>query len=312
MDSFDVGIAIVGSGFAGLGMAIRLKQAGIDDFVVLERGRRRRRHLARQHLPGLRLRRPVAPLLVLLRPQPRLDRDLLAPARDPRLPAPLRRRLRRPPARPLRPRGHRRRAGTRRAGAGRSRRRPGELRAPSRSSPASAPLTEPKRPRPPGLDGFEGDDVPLRALGPRLRPQRQAGRRRSAPAPRRSSSCPRSSREVEQLTSSSARRRGSCPAATAPITRCGARGCTARFPPLQKLVRAGDLLRRASCSCSASSRTRGCMKVAERLARRHLRRAGRRPDAAREADARLHDRLQADPALQRLLPRARAAERRAA
>lgn len=30
-------IAIVGSGFAGLGMAIRLKQAGIEDFVVLER-----------------------------------------------------------------------------------------------------------------------------------------------------------------------------------------------------------------------------------------------------------------------------------
>ena len=32
-----VRIAIVGSGFAGLGMAIRLKQAGIEDFVVLER-----------------------------------------------------------------------------------------------------------------------------------------------------------------------------------------------------------------------------------------------------------------------------------
>ena len=30
-------IAVVGSGFAGLGMAIRLKQEGIDDFVVLER-----------------------------------------------------------------------------------------------------------------------------------------------------------------------------------------------------------------------------------------------------------------------------------
>ena len=30
-------VAIVGSGFAGLGMAIRLKQAGIHDFVVLER-----------------------------------------------------------------------------------------------------------------------------------------------------------------------------------------------------------------------------------------------------------------------------------
>jgi cation diffusion facilitator CzcD-associated flavoprotein CzcO len=31
-------IAIIGTGFAGLGMAIRLKQAGIDDFVVLEKG----------------------------------------------------------------------------------------------------------------------------------------------------------------------------------------------------------------------------------------------------------------------------------
>jgi cation diffusion facilitator CzcD-associated flavoprotein CzcO len=31
-------IVIIGSGFAGLGMAIRLKQEGIDDFVVLERG----------------------------------------------------------------------------------------------------------------------------------------------------------------------------------------------------------------------------------------------------------------------------------
>jgi cation diffusion facilitator CzcD-associated flavoprotein CzcO len=33
----QVRVAIVGSGFAGIGMAIRLKQAGIEDFVVLER-----------------------------------------------------------------------------------------------------------------------------------------------------------------------------------------------------------------------------------------------------------------------------------
>src|SRR3954453_17612813 len=33
----DHRIAILGTGFAGLGAAIRLKQAGIDDFVVLER-----------------------------------------------------------------------------------------------------------------------------------------------------------------------------------------------------------------------------------------------------------------------------------
>ena len=33
-------VAIVGAGFSGLGLAIRLKQAGIDDFVVLERAGR--------------------------------------------------------------------------------------------------------------------------------------------------------------------------------------------------------------------------------------------------------------------------------
>ena len=76
----EVDIAIVGSGFSGLGMAIRLKQEGHEDFVVLERGRRRRRHLALQHLPRLRLRRPLAPLLLLLRAQSRLEPDLLAPA----------------------------------------------------------------------------------------------------------------------------------------------------------------------------------------------------------------------------------------
>ena len=32
-----VRVAIIGSGFGGLGMAIRLKQAGMNDFVVLER-----------------------------------------------------------------------------------------------------------------------------------------------------------------------------------------------------------------------------------------------------------------------------------
>ena len=53
-----VRVAIVGTGFAGLGMAVRLRQAGIEDFVVLERAERRRRHLARQHVPRLPVRRP--------------------------------------------------------------------------------------------------------------------------------------------------------------------------------------------------------------------------------------------------------------
>lgn len=34
----EVGIAVIGSGFAGLAMAIKLRESGEDDFVVLERG----------------------------------------------------------------------------------------------------------------------------------------------------------------------------------------------------------------------------------------------------------------------------------
>ncbi|MCA9691426.1 MAG: NAD(P)/FAD-dependent oxidoreductase, partial [Myxococcales bacterium] len=34
--ALDTRILILGTGFSGLGMAIRLKQAGIDDFVILE------------------------------------------------------------------------------------------------------------------------------------------------------------------------------------------------------------------------------------------------------------------------------------
>ncbi|MBA3746596.1 MAG: NAD(P)/FAD-dependent oxidoreductase [Solirubrobacterales bacterium] len=36
-EPLNVRIAIIGSGFSGIGMAIRLKQAGIEDFVILER-----------------------------------------------------------------------------------------------------------------------------------------------------------------------------------------------------------------------------------------------------------------------------------
>lgn len=37
-DVTNVRIAVIGTGFAGLGMAVRLQQEGYDDFVVLERG----------------------------------------------------------------------------------------------------------------------------------------------------------------------------------------------------------------------------------------------------------------------------------
>src|SRR3954447_22287387 len=34
----DVSIAIVGAGFSGLGLALRLREQGIEDFTILERG----------------------------------------------------------------------------------------------------------------------------------------------------------------------------------------------------------------------------------------------------------------------------------
>ena len=54
-------------------MAIRLRQEGEHDFVVLERSDADRRHLARQLVPGLRRRRRVPPLLVLVRAEPGVD-----------------------------------------------------------------------------------------------------------------------------------------------------------------------------------------------------------------------------------------------
>jgi cation diffusion facilitator CzcD-associated flavoprotein CzcO len=63
-------VAIIGSGFAGLGMAVPLRRRGERDVVVLERGDRRRWRPAGQHLPRRGLRRAVPPLLVLLAPDP--------------------------------------------------------------------------------------------------------------------------------------------------------------------------------------------------------------------------------------------------
>ncbi len=79
-DLTHVHVAIIGSGFSGLGAAIRLKQEGMDDFVVLERADEVGGHVAGQHLPGLPVRRPVASVLVLVRSEPRLEPRLLSAA----------------------------------------------------------------------------------------------------------------------------------------------------------------------------------------------------------------------------------------
>ena len=47
-------VVVIGAGFSGIGLAIKLREAGIEDFVAARARERPRRHVARQHLPGLR------------------------------------------------------------------------------------------------------------------------------------------------------------------------------------------------------------------------------------------------------------------
>ncbi len=141
-------------------------------------GRRRGRHVAGQHLPGRGVRRAVAPLQPLVRPQPQLVAGLRRPARDPRAtsrtattastsaarcgPAP---RSWPPPGRTTDGRWHLRdQRGERARGPGR---RLGHRHVP-----------HPVDPGDPGPRRLRGDDVPLGPLGPRPRPHRPAGRGR--------------------------------------------------------------------------------------------------------------------------------------
>ena len=66
-------IVIVGAGFGGLGMAIRLKQAGVEDFVVLERDADVGGTWWANTYPGRQCDIPSPSVLALVRPEPQLD-----------------------------------------------------------------------------------------------------------------------------------------------------------------------------------------------------------------------------------------------
>ena len=208
-----VGVLIIGSGFAGLGAAIRLAQDGRDDYLVDRAGQRGRRHLARQHLPGRGLRRPLAPVLVLLRAQPELVALVLPADRDPGLPA--------------RRRGEVRRRATSTCSTPRS---------PSRSGTPTAPLArrhdqrqlQRRRARRRGRRPVRAQAAPrsrasrrsaarssTRRAGTTTPTSRASASRSSAPAPRPSRSARRSPATSPTSTSTSAPRRGSCRATTA-------------------------------------------------------------------------------------------------
>ena len=287
---------IVGAGFAGLGMAIRLEQEGKRDYVVLERADDVGGTWRDNTYPGCACDVPshlysfsFAPNPDWTRtysPQPEI-RDYLRDCADA---------LRRAAADPLRPEVDRRRLGQ---DGGHWRLE--TSRGPSRRDvlvAATGPLTEPALPDLPGLDDFAGTVFHSARWD---HDHDLAGKRvggRSAPAPRRSSSCrrssPRSGSYVFQRTPP-----WIIPHRDRPITRV-------ERAPVPRAAR------HCSGSCAADLRarealrarlpeTRRSMRSPSAIAKRHLARRSPTPSCA-QAHARLRDRLQAHPALERLLP----------
>ena len=191
-------IAIIGAGFGGLGAAIRLKQAGFDDFVVLEQADDVGGTWRDNTYPGCACDVPSHLYSFSFAPQPGLvatrsrgQPEIWA------LPARLRRRgSGSRPAPAPRPRGERRRLGRRPPALAARPPRAGELRRAACSSSATGPLSEPSTPDLPGLETFAGAMFHSARWDHDHRPRPAGGSPSSAPAPRPSSSCRRSSREV--------------------------------------------------------------------------------------------------------------------
>ena len=284
--------------------------AGHDDFVDPRAGRRPRRHLAGQPLPGLRLRRPDPALLVLVRAQPRLVAALRAARRDPRLPRGLRRPLRRP----------RRTCGPTRRSTGAALGRRAASAGPSMSTAAGADRPRARRrhrravaaglPDIEGLDDFAGPWFHSARVGPLRRPRRGTrvavvGTGASAIqfvpqiAPRRRAHVDVFQRTPPWVIPKPDRRD--------PAARAGAVPARARARSgLVRGRRVGD--RRSGCgpgntvSPALHPAARGPRPAPRSAARSRTRSCG-------PAHARLRDRLQAAPAGQRLVPGPRPRER---
>src|SRR3954467_15768807 len=95
-------IAIIGTGFAGLGMAIRLKQEGIDDFVVLEKADDVGGNWRENTYPGVQCDVPSHLYSFSFAPNPNWSRTFPLGDEDLGLPARVRRPLRRHAAHPFR------------------------------------------------------------------------------------------------------------------------------------------------------------------------------------------------------------------
>ncbi len=184
-------VLVVGTGFAGLGTAVRLRERGRLDFVVIERGHDVGGTWRDNSYPGCACDVPSHMYSFSFAPNPHWTRAF---SPQPEIQAYLQRVARERGVLPhvrfgtellVGPLGRGRR-GLDRRDEPRHRRR-------GRARPRHRRAVRPRaaggaRPRP-----LHRHDLPLRHLGPRPRPDRASGSPSSAPAPRRSSSCRTSS-----------------------------------------------------------------------------------------------------------------------
>ena len=302
-----VRIAIVGSGFSGLGVAIKLLERGIEDFVVLDRADDVGGTWEANTYPGCQCDVPSHLYSFSFDLNPGWTRTY---SRQPEIWAYLRRCADRYGLADHLRLGHELTArdverGLAAAGTSRPR-------APSFTAhlliDATGPLSHPAVPRIHGLDGFEGKLFHSAALGPRPRPRRRARRghrHRRVRDPVRPAD-PAAGRQAARLPAHGAVDH----AAHRPPHDAPGAPALPPLPALQRAVRTA-CTGRARRSCSASPRTRSSPARRSAIARMHLRRPGPRPRAAAQARARLPPGLQARAAVQRLVSGAVQAQRRA-
>ena len=227
---------IVGAGFTGIGTAIKLTQAGVDDFVILERERPRRRHVAGQHVSRCGVRHPVAAVLVLVREEPELVAGLLAGRRDLRA-----------------HRGHGRRSSTCAGGSSSASRstgcdfdedegvwtvkttRPQAIPRPHRRAGLRS-AARPQAARTSAASTPIGATRSTAPAGTTTTTSPASGSRSSAPAPAPCRSSPNWSSRPTSSRSSSARPAGCCPGWTSP-TPAAAQALFAKVPATQELAR---------------------------------------------------------------------------
>ena len=265
--TIDVDVAIVGSGFSGLGAAIRLKQQGLDDFVVLERGDDVGGTWHYNTYPGCACDVPSHLYSFSFAPNPDWSETY---SKQPEIRAYLRRTADRFGVRPHVRLRHEVTAAQWSDEAARwdIETSAGRFRARVLVS-AAGPLTEPKIPDLPGLGDFEGATF----HSARWDHGYDLGGRRVASIGTGASAIqyvPAIQPQVERLHVFQRTAPWVLPHSTRPISD-RERRLYRRFPALQRLVRGGVYAARELAVVGFAKDPRA-MAVAERLARRHMRR----------------------------------------